>query len=402
MKASDREYFINDDIDAYQATVKGLNIKQIKNLGISLAVAICSFVLFMLLDVPMFLISIMTITACLPVIIVLFFNIEGLSFREFATRKWQYAFREPYCYQSQTFDKIEKYLKEEDKPGGDEKKKKKLFLFALLNKERKNKRQEDMDMDEELRWEKEKSSAEAIFSSRDDKYPQEEEDIFSDEEYEEEIRKLQDFMRNNVSDVESTDEVENNEMTDNARYEEQVEIELESEEAYDTEDDYDEEDDSYRDVIGKNRIKLHLNEEEKHALFSVNKAEDSVREKIKEENHNAEFVEYSGDTEPLYFPSDSSGYELVNTKNGMHVALNRGETRIGRKRQFSDVTIENRSVSGKHAVITVRDGTITVRDVGSRNGMYIDGAKIQSDFEIIVHENSKITFSNETFIIRKV
>ena len=186
MKASDREYFINDDIDAYQATVKGLNIKQIKNLGISLAVAICSFVLFMLLDVPMFLISIMTITACLPVIIVLFFNIEGLSFREFATRKWQYAFREPYCYQSQTFDKIEKYLKEEDKPGGDEKKKKKLFLFALLNKERKNKRQEDMDMDEELRWEKEKSSAEAIFSSRDDKYPQEEEDIFSDEEYEEE------------------------------------------------------------------------------------------------------------------------------------------------------------------------------------------------------------------------
>ena len=119
MKASDREYFINDDIDAYQATVKGLNIKQIKNLGISLAVAICSFVLFMLLDVPMFLISIMTITACLPVIIVLFFNIEGLSFREFATRKWQYAFREPYCYQSQTFDKIEKYLKEEDKPGGD-------------------------------------------------------------------------------------------------------------------------------------------------------------------------------------------------------------------------------------------------------------------------------------------
>lgn len=400
MKASEREYLINDDIDAYQATVKGLNIKQIKGLGISLIVAVCSFVLFMLLDVPMFLISIMTIATCLPVIIILFFNIEGLNFREFATRKWLYAFREPYCYRSQTLDEIERYIKEENEPARDDKKKKGVFCFSLLKKERKNKQNEDMDM-KESRRERGKPYAE-MPSGKEDSCFQEEDDIYSDsdEEYEEEIRELQEFMRNNVPDVEFIAGDENDEMIDES-YDEPAGT-RKNEEIHDTDDDYDEDDDSYRDVIGKNRIKLHLNEEEKHALFSANKAENSVREEIEEENHNAEVVEYGGDTEPLYFPSDSSGYELINMKNGMHIPLNKGETRIGRKKQFSDVTIENRSVSGKHAVITIREGTITVRDVGSRNGTYIDDAKIQSDFEIIVHENNKITFSNETFIIRKV
>ncbi|MBI4549199.1 MAG: FHA domain-containing protein [Ignavibacteriae bacterium] len=69
--------------------------------------------------------------------------------------------------------------------------------------------------------------------------------------------------------------------------------------------------------------------------------------------------------------------------------LREGENVIGRQ-SSCEVQIDDPSISRNHAVITIRSGKITIRDLGSKNHTYVSGKRIQQGKEI--NNNEKIVF----------
>ncbi len=57
--------------------------------------------------------------------------------------------------------------------------------------------------------------------------------------------------------------------------------------------------------------------------------------------------------------------------------LRRGETTIGRSLK-NDVVLQSIFVSRRHAVVTVDDAFVTLRDLDSQNGSFVNGERIES------------------------
>ncbi len=58
------------------------------------------------------------------------------------------------------------------------------------------------------------------------------------------------------------------------------------------------------------------------------------------------------------------------------VQLTKDRTTIGR-RPYNDVVIDNLAVSGEHAVIQMVGGQVTIEDLGSTNGTYVNGKSVK-------------------------
>lgn len=58
------------------------------------------------------------------------------------------------------------------------------------------------------------------------------------------------------------------------------------------------------------------------------------------------------------------------------VTLVKERTTLGR-RPYNDIVIENLAVSGEHAVLTMKDGKVTIEDLRSTNGTFVNGRAIQ-------------------------
>ncbi len=61
-----------------------------------------------------------------------------------------------------------------------------------------------------------------------------------------------------------------------------------------------------------------------------------------------------------------------------NVDLGEGETVLGRD-ESCDVVLRDRSVSRRHAVVVARGASVTIRDLGSRNGSWVNGARTVGD-----------------------
>lgn len=69
---------------------------------------------------------------------------------------------------------------------------------------------------------------------------------------------------------------------------------------------------------------------------------------------------------------------VVLTIDGRKVAVTRGETVLGRAPD-SDVVLTDRSVSRNHAIILNGPGGPAIRDLGSRNGTWVNGLRVGTD-----------------------
>ena len=58
------------------------------------------------------------------------------------------------------------------------------------------------------------------------------------------------------------------------------------------------------------------------------------------------------------------------------VTLSKERTTLGR-RPYNDIVIDNLAVSGEHAVLTMKDGKVTIEDLRSTNGTFVNGRAIQ-------------------------
>jgi sigma-B regulation protein RsbU (phosphoserine phosphatase) len=86
-------------------------------------------------------------------------------------------------------------------------------------------------------------------------------------------------------------------------------------------------------------------------------------------------------------------HSLVGTIDGKRVSLElkQGDQVVGRAPD-SDIHLDHRSVSRRHAVVAVGGARVTVMDLGSRNGTRVNGARIAGPTE--VRPGSEIAFAD--------
>lgn len=65
------------------------------------------------------------------------------------------------------------------------------------------------------------------------------------------------------------------------------------------------------------------------------------------------------------------------------VPLPEGERVLGRSRS-ADITVEGRSASRRHALLSVAQGRVTLRDLDSRNHTFVEGEKLTAEVELEV------------------
>ena len=61
--------------------------------------------------------------------------------------------------------------------------------------------------------------------------------------------------------------------------------------------------------------------------------------------------------------------------------LTKDRTTVGR-RPYNDVVIDNLAVSGEHAVFRLASGLVSVEDLGSTNGVYVNGQAIKQNDDL--------------------
>ena len=66
---------------------------------------------------------------------------------------------------------------------------------------------------------------------------------------------------------------------------------------------------------------------------------------------------------------------------GRKYDLNRSETVIGRSSK-ADIQVDQESISRNHAKLTNSGGQISIRDMGSTNGTFVNDEMVQSDFQL--------------------
>ncbi|MCS6830467.1 MAG: FHA domain-containing protein [bacterium] len=88
---------------------------------------------------------------------------------------------------------------------------------------------------------------------------------------------------------------------------------------------------------------------------------------------------------------------LVDAAGNMYT-LRPGVNTVGRLN--ADVLLNDPSVSRSHARITVQDSSVTVEDVGSTNGTFVNGQKLTPQVPVALTDGSEITFGGTKLTLR--
>ncbi len=88
--------------------------------------------------------------------------------------------------------------------------------------------------------------------------------------------------------------------------------------------------------------------------------------------------------------------ELVPVGGGDNIPLIRDKLTIGR-RESCDICLRFPNVSGLHCELEFQDGVWVVRDLGSTNGVKVNGVKVRQKQ---LRDGNEIAIANRVFVIR--
>src|SRR5213082_560122 len=94
---------------------------------------------------------------------------------------------------------------------------------------------------------------------------------------------------------------------------------------------------------------------------------------------------------PVFKLLSTTGEQSIDLQPGRNVVVGRAVT--------SDVPIYDPTISRRHAEVALTDGGVKVKDAGSSNGTFLNGARIT---EAIAAENDVITFGKVAFRVKEV
>jgi adenylate cyclase len=92
-------------------------------------------------------------------------------------------------------------------------------------------------------------------------------------------------------------------------------------------------------------------------------------------------------------------FKLLSTTGEQSIDLQPGRTIVVGRAVTSDVPIYDPTISRRHAEVSLTDGGVKVKDVGSSNGTFLNGARIT---EALAGENDVITFGKVAFRVKEV
>ncbi len=92
-------------------------------------------------------------------------------------------------------------------------------------------------------------------------------------------------------------------------------------------------------------------------------------------------------------------FKLLSTTGEQAIDLVPGRTIVVGRAVTSDVPIYDPTISRKHAELVLTDGGVKVKDAGSSNGTFLNGARVT---EALAGENDVITFGKVAFRVKEV
>lgn len=93
---------------------------------------------------------------------------------------------------------------------------------------------------------------------------------------------------------------------------------------------------------------------------------------------------------------------IVRRRTGEEVLINKNNFVIGKDSEVVDYYISyNVNVSRKHAVINQIKGNYYIKDMGTTNGTYVNGFRLEKDKETMIQDGSVIVIADEEFEFRK-
>jgi pSer/pThr/pTyr-binding forkhead associated (FHA) protein len=95
----------------------------------------------------------------------------------------------------------------------------------------------------------------------------------------------------------------------------------------------------------------------------------------------------------------SDGYKLVGTSGDQTIDLKPGSTLVVGRAVNSDVPIYDPTISRQHAQLSVQNGGVLVKDLGSSNGTFLNGSRIT---EAVAVPNDVVMFGKVSFYVREL
>ena len=95
----------------------------------------------------------------------------------------------------------------------------------------------------------------------------------------------------------------------------------------------------------------------------------------------------------------ADSYKLVGTSGDQTIDLKPGVTLVVGRAVNSDVPIYDPTISRQHAQVSMQNGGVLVKDLGSSNGTFLNGSKIT---EALAVENDVVMFGKVSFYVREV
>lgn len=96
------------------------------------------------------------------------------------------------------------------------------------------------------------------------------------------------------------------------------------------------------------------------------------------------------------------GFPVLRSTNAAdfeEIRINKPEFLIGRLEDQVDHVCRNSAVGKVHALISVRDGVLRLRDLNSVNGTYVNNVRIESNRDVEIRDNDVIAFANSDYIL---
>ena len=94
----------------------------------------------------------------------------------------------------------------------------------------------------------------------------------------------------------------------------------------------------------------------------------------------------------------ADAFKLVGTSGEQTIDVKPGATLIVGRAVNSDVPIYDPTISRQHAQISVQDGGVLVKDLGSSNGTFLNGSRIT---EAVAQPNDVVMFGKVSFYVRE-
>lgn len=124
---------------------------------------------------------------------------------------------------------------------------------------------------------------------------------------------------------------------------------------------------------------------------------------IQEENSVTSILSEAEDKTEILFvqPSLPSHYLIAKSSNNpAEIAMKNFPYYVGKDKTRNQLVLNEGSVSRLHAVITIRDKVVFLTDLGSTNGTYVNGQRIEKNQPVMIDNSDELAFSREIYLFK--